>query len=203
MRVSVRNRGAIRIPLRIVVALAIALSLMASVSPARAAGKATAKITASLATSTLLPHSSTTLSGTVTPRGNGVVGLQRYVKGSWVQIAHRSAGKTGHFSFSVRTSGVLGTTIYRVVRGASQKTAALVSKTVHLRTVKTAFKVTATTRPTVGSGQHVVVTGTVAKKATGFVSLQVLGHGKWKTMWTGHLTKGSRFSFSHVLAAGK
>jgi hypothetical protein len=204
MSVTVRSRSTLRVPLRIVAALAIALSLMASVSPARAAAtKAHAKLTASLAIGTLLPHSSTTLSGTVTPRGNGVVVLQRYVNGAWVQIAHRGVSRSGHFSFPVRTSTKLGTTIYRIARGASGKTKALVSKSVHLHTVKTAFKVVAATRPAVASGAHVVVTGSVAHKATGFVSLQMLQHGAWKTMWTARLSKTSKFSFSHVLATGK
>ena len=47
------------------------------------------------------------------------------------------------------------------------------------------------------------MTGTVAHKATGFVLLQMLQHGTWKTMWTGRLSKTSSFSFSHVLATGK
>ena len=204
MSASVPSRHAVRTPLRILGALAIALSLMASVSPARAAaGKVTAKVTASLTASTVLPRSSTVLSGTVTPHASSAVVLQRYVKGAWVQVAHHTAGTTGHYSFAIRTSTTLGTSLYRVVVTATRKATGAISKTLHLRTVKTAFKVTATSRSAVASGAPVTVTGTVAHKATGFVLLQMLQHGTWKTMWTGRLSKTSGFSFSHVLAAGK
>ena len=73
---------------------------MAGVAPAQAAThKATSKLTAVLSPATVLPHSAATIAGTVTPRGTGVVVLQRYLKGTWVQVSHKTAGKTGALHF--------------------------------------------------------------------------------------------------------
>ncbi|BEP12378.1 hypothetical protein acdb102_06890 [Acidothermaceae bacterium B102] len=200
---SGRSRRSFRAPLRVLAALATALSLMAGVTPAQAAThKATSKLTAVLSPTTVLPHSAATIAGTVTPRGTGVVVLQRYVKGAWVQISHKTAGKTGAYTFTVKTSTALGTSYYRVLRGGSSKATAVTGKSLHLRTVKTAYLLSAASRPAVAAGSPVVVTGTVAHKATGFVMLEMLQHGVWKDMWTGKLTKKSTFSFSHVLATG-
>ena len=199
---SGHKASAFRVSLRVLAATATALSLMASVSPAQAATRATSKVSATLAPATLLPHSTAVITGKVTPRGNGAVQLERYVKGSWVKVSHKTATKTGGYFFSVKTSTTLGTSIYRVVRGSSAKATTAISKTLHLRTVKTAFQLAAATRSSVASGAPVVVTGTVAHKASGYVMLEMLSHGVWKDMYTGKLSKKSTFSFSHVLATG-
>jgi hypothetical protein len=200
---SRRRRRDFRLVLRVAAAAATALSLMSAVSPAQAAThRTTSKISASASTSTVLPHSSVLVAGTVTPRGTGVVALQRYVKGAWVQVSHKTSSKTGHYSFTVRTSAALGTVIYRVTRASSKTTTAVISKTIHLHTVKTAFKVTAASRPAVASGAPIVVTGSVANKASGFVMLEVLQHGAWKDIATGRLTKKASYSFSHHMSTG-
>jgi hypothetical protein len=200
---SSTRRHRLRTPARLIVAAATALSLMAAVSPAQAAGHpASSRLSATATPTTLLPHSTVVIAGTVAPRGTGVVLLQRYVSGQWLQLSHKTTSRTGSYSFSLRTSAVLGTTIYRVARAASSAAKAVVSKTVHVLVTKTVFKVKAAARPAVAAGTPIVVTGSVANKAKGFVLLEVLQHGVWKDIATGRLSASSTFSFSHVLPAG-
>ena len=178
-----------------------ALSLMAGVTPAQAASHP-ASLSAAAAPLTVLTHNTVVIAGTVTPRGSGTVSLQRYAAGKWVPVTHKSAAKSGAYSFAVHTSGTAATTIYRVSRAASGGVKALVSKTMHVHVVKTAFKVKAVSRPSVASATPIVVTGSVANHAKGFVLLEVLQHGVWSDIATGRLTSASTFSFSHVLPSG-
>ncbi len=196
---SARPQRRFRTPARLLTAVATALSLMSAL-PAQAA--TTSHVSATASPLTVLTHSTVTIAGKVTPRGNGVVNLQRYTGGKWVQLSHKTASRTGSYAFAIKTSGTVATTIYRVTRNASGGAKAAVSRTQHVHVVKTAYKVKAAGRPTVALGSPIVVTGSVSPKVKGSVRLEVLQHGKWNSIATAKLSAASTYSLSKVEPTG-
>ncbi|MDX6211866.1 MAG: hypothetical protein QOF82_953, partial [Frankiales bacterium] len=174
-----------------------------SAVPAQAASKpAVSRLSATAAPLTVLRHNTVTIAGTVTPRGTGVVKLERYLAGKWVQLAHKSTSKTGSYSFAFKTSGTLGTTIYRVTRSASSTARAAVSKTMHVHVVTSAYKVKAAAHSTVASATPIVVTGSVSPKVKGTVRLEVLQHGAWHAIASAALSASSTYSLRKVEPTG-
>ncbi|MDX6230974.1 MAG: hypothetical protein QOI76_4364, partial [Frankiales bacterium] len=174
-----------------------------SAVPAHAAGHpATSHLSATASPLTVLPHNTVTVAGTVTPRGTGVVMLQRYSAGRWVQVAHKPTSASGSYSFAIKTSATLGTSIYRVTRAASSAAKAVISKTMHVHVVKTAYKVKNVARPAVPSATPIVVTGSVSPKAKGTVRLEVLQHGAWHAIASAKLSAASTYSLSKVEPTG-
>ncbi|MDX6255800.1 MAG: hypothetical protein QOJ11_2134 [Frankiales bacterium] len=197
-----RRHRLFRAPARLLVAAVTALSLMSAV-PAHAAGHpATSHLSATATPLTVLPHNTVTVAGTVTPRGTGVVMLQRYSAGRWVQVAHKPTSASGSYSFAIKTSATLGTSIYRVTRAASSAAKAVISKTMHVHVVKTAYKVKNVARPAVPSATPIVVTGSVSPKVKGTVRLEVLQHGAWHAIASAKLSAASTYSLSKVEPTG-
>lgn len=175
---------------------------MAGVTPAHAAGPAAPHLSATASPLTVLTHNTVLIAGAVSPRGSGVVVLQRYSAGKWTRVSHKTATKTGGYSFAVRTSGAVATTIYRVSRAASGGAKAVVSKTMHVHVVKTAYRVRAASSPSVAAGSPIVVTGTVSAKAKGTVRLEILQHGVWNDIASAKLSATSTFSLTTHEPAG-
>ncbi|MDX6203120.1 MAG: hypothetical protein QOJ83_2620, partial [Frankiales bacterium] len=187
---------------RLLVAAVTALSLMSAVPAQAASTPAVSRLSATATPLTVLRHNTVTIAGTVTPRGTGVVRLERYLAGKWVQLAHKSTSKTGSYSFAFKTSGTLGTTIYRVTRSASSTARAAVSKTMHVHVVKSAYKVKAAAHSAVASATPIVVTGSVSPKVKGTVRLEVLQHGAWHAIASAALSASSTYSLSKVEPTG-
>jgi hypothetical protein len=177
---------------------------MAGVSPAQAASHpAPSHLTATAKPLTVLTHNTVVISGVVSPRGTGVVTLQRYSAGKWIQVSQKPTSKTGSYSFGLHTSGTVATTIYRVTRAASSTAKAVVSKTMHVNVVKTAYKVkAAAASSSVVGGTPIVVTGSVTPKAKGTVLLEILLHGVWHDIASAKLSSASTYSLKMIEPTG-
>jgi hypothetical protein len=198
-----RLRRRFRTPGRLAAATITAVSLLAGVAPAHATSQpTTSRLSATASPLTVLTHNTVVIAGAVSPRGAGVVTLQRYSAGRWVQVSHKPVGKTGSYSFAVHTSGTAATTIYRVTRPASATAKALVSKTMHVHVVKTAYKVKAVASHAVAGGTPIVVTGSVSPKAKGTVRLEVLLHGAWHEIASAKLGTKSTYSLHQIEPTG-
>jgi hypothetical protein len=201
---SARLLRGFRTPARLVAATVTALSLMTAVPTAQAASlPAASHLTATAKPLTVLTHSTVVIAGVVSPRGTGVVNLQRYSASKWIKVSHKTTSKTGSYSFGVQTSGKVATTIYRVTRAASSTAKAVVSKTMHVHVVKTAYKVkAAAASSSVVGGTPIVVTGSVSPKAKGTVLLEVLLHGVWHDVASAKLTSTSTYSLKMIEPTG-
>src|SRR4051794_27217310 len=184
---------------RVPLILLVAVSLLLASSPAEAA-KAPARtaISAHLMPATALMGSTAGGSGTVSPRGGSVV-VQRQVGKSGGRLAHKKPAASGTFTFSVRAKTAV-TWRLRVTRAASKTATAGVSPALTLHVVRTGFAVAAAAAQATAPNP-VIITGSVAPKASGTVQVQRLTGSHWVTIATARLTS-STFTASTVQPAG-
>ncbi|BEP13442.1 hypothetical protein acdb102_17530 [Acidothermaceae bacterium B102] len=156
-------------------------------------------ISAHLTPATSLVNAAAVVSGTVSPKG-GTVLLQRLVGKKWQTLTTGKVSAKGAFSLSVR-SKTAAIVRLRVIRAASKTAKAGVSSSVTLHVVPTGFLVAAASAP-VTAPAPLVVTGSVAPKATGAVQLQRLTGATWATVATATLTSTSAYSLTITLPAG-
>jgi alpha-tubulin suppressor-like RCC1 family protein len=185
-------------------ALVTALSVAGSTGLAAAAKKpAVTHLGATAAPATALVGGVVTVTGTVTPKATTALVLQRLVGKTWTTLAHVKAGKTGAYAVTLHAPKKPATLTLRVTRVASATAKAGVSGTLHVRVVKTAFKVTAVASgATLTTAQTLTVSGKVTPKGTGSISLDKAVGTTWVSLGKATLTKTSTYRFAKALPAG-
>ena len=172
--------------------------LLAVAGPAQAAPP-TLYVSVTVAPATTLVGSVAVVSGTVSSHKASLpLLLQRLVSKRWTTIGHGRTTAGGRYAINVRSPKKTATWALRVTRTASLSGSAAV----HLRVVKTAFRVRAKAPAGVASGVPVVVTGSVAPKATGSVVLQGLQGSAWHDLVSAKLAKASTFRLTKSLPTG-
>ncbi|BEP13456.1 hypothetical protein acdb102_17670 [Acidothermaceae bacterium B102] len=175
-------------------ALTMVASLLAVAGPAHAS---TLHVSAAVTPATAKVSSVAVVSGTVSSHKAAVpLILQRLVGKHWTTLAHTKTTKGGRYAVTVRAPKKAATWVLRVTRTPA------VSPVVHLRVVTKAFAVRASAPPGVASGVAVVVSGSVAPKATGTVWLQSLQGTTWHTLVSVKLTKTSTYVVTKTLPTG-
>lgn len=190
--------------LGVAVALTLAGSVLSGVGPAAAAGKrpATSHLHAAATPATALVGTVVTVAGTVTPKASTRLALQRLVGKAWKTVGHATAARSGAFTVGLRApKGPVRLTL-RVVRAASSTTKAVVGATLHVRVVKTAFKIAAAPSAAATTAVPLAVAGTVTPRAMGSVSLDQAVGAHWVSIGKPVLSAGSTFAFTKALAAG-
>jgi alpha-tubulin suppressor-like RCC1 family protein len=175
-------------------------SMLAVAGPAQAAAKATLHVSVAVTPATAKVGSVAVVSGTVSSHKAAIpLVLQRLVSKHWTTIAHAKTTAGGRYAIKLRAPKKAATWVLRVTRTAAKPTN---SAAVHLRAVKNSFAVRASAPHSVASGVPLVVTGSVAPKASGSVWLQRLQGSTWHNLVTVKLTKTSTFRLSKVLPSG-
>ena len=122
------------------------------------------------------------------------VTLQAFIGRRWQSLAHARAH--GSYALSVRAPRAVGVFDLRVLQGRA------VSKTLHVRVVTAAFRVTAAATSASYQAAPLVVTGTVSPVTAGNVQLQRLVDGAWVTLASGVIGDGGRYSVTSVQDPG-
>jgi alpha-tubulin suppressor-like RCC1 family protein len=181
-------------------AATLAATVLTGAAPAQAAAKVTLHVSIAVAPATARVSSVAVVSGTLSSHKAAVpVVLEHLVDKHWVSVGHGKTTAGGRYAINLRAPKKAATWALRVTRTADK---AVSSAAVHLRVVKTGFAVRASAPPSVASGVPVVVTGSVAPKATGSVWLQELTTGEWHNLASVKLTKSATFQLSQSLPTG-
>jgi Putative Ig domain/Regulator of chromosome condensation (RCC1) repeat len=171
-------------------ALTLIFSLLAGVSTALpAAAAATSRITVAASPSTVHVGSVVVVTGIVTPHTAAPVEVQRLVGTTWKALAHSRSSKAGAYMVSLRAGHAATTWQLRVI-----KPGAATSRSVRVHVVKAIFTVRATSTATVAYGTALVVSGSVAPKATGTIALQLFQHNAWHNLASSTLSRTSTYT---------
>ena len=196
--------GFVRLLARWVTVAVLLVSLPVVADPAGAAQRAvTTRVTVSASPATVHVRAALVVSGAVFPRTGAPVVLQRLVGPSWVRVADASVtAPSGKFTFTVRAPAKAAGWVLRVTRAASATAKAGVSGLLHVRVVTAVYVVKAVAVTPVAAGSPVVVTGSVAPKATGTVVLQLIVGKTWIDVASAKLSATSTFRFATARPVG-
>lgn len=184
------------------VAAACVATLIGPVAAAQAVTKATTHLHVAVTPATVKVATSVSVTGSASPKG-GTVTLQRLVGKKWVPLTHVKVTRTGAFALAFHAPKSPATLALRVVRSASSVAKAGVSPTLHVHVVKTAYAVSAVPSSTsLTTPAPLTISGKVAPKGTGSVTVQRLVGRTWISLGKAALTNASTFGFTRALAAG-
>ena len=187
-------------------AAVVAACLLALLAPATAgaggAKPAAGRLHVAVTPVTAKVGTAVTVTGTVRPKG-GTVTLQRLVGKKWVALTHAKPSRTGTFALAFHAPKAAATLALRVVPARVRHGQAVVSATLHVHVVKTAYAVSAApASASLTTPAPLTITGKVTPKGTGSVVVQRLVKTTWVTLGKAPLTKTSTFTYTKALAAG-
>ncbi|BEP14668.1 hypothetical protein acdb102_29790 [Acidothermaceae bacterium B102] len=184
-------------------AVVTALGLSLTATPAVAEPTSATRVSAHLTPSTVHVGAVFAVTGTTKPviKSSTVV-IERLVGKTWTRLGKAKTTPKGSYALNLRAPKTAARWTVRVVRASSAKVGAGASVPLHLTVTKALYVVTASAPATTVSPAPVVVSGTVAPKATGVVVLQLLQGKAWHAIASGHLSAASSFAISTVRPLG-